>query len=277
MAVVETGFGFQSPGSTIAGSPLQPSGGFATAHFTSHQDTSTNHVGWLAPAASAVIPGTGQLLNNQDRGLVYLAAEVLLLNRYFSSRSTGNRERDRFRELAFTIARAPFAPTVRDTVFEYFEQVGMFVESGPFDADPGPGFSPPLDETTFNGQVWALARKTFFPDPDNPPDQESEEFLRALEFYRDRAVGPNFLWSWQDADSDRDLFRRSIRESDAAFRRATQQIGLVLVNHLLSTVDAFVSQRLSRRNRQADLTSWIWPSSVHGQGLSGGVTLTLSF
>ncbi len=252
---------------------VDPARGFAT---TEPQD-STVRAGWLGPAASVLIPGTGQLLKNQDRGLVYLAAEVFLLNRYFSSRSDGNRERDRFRDLAFTIARAAFQPTIRDTVFEYFEQVGKFVASGPFDMDPGPGFAPPTDAETFNGQIWTLAQQTFFADPDNPPGPESEEFLRALEFYRNRAVGPNFSWSWEDADLERDLFQQSIRDSDAAFRRATQQLGLVLVNHLLSTVDAFISQRLSRRNRLADLNSRVWQSPVTGSGITADLRLTLSF
>ena len=274
-AVVPQEHRFQGPDQLYRASLIQLNAGLGLGPRES-QDSSS-HTGWLGTAASAVLPGTGQLLNNQDRGLIYLAAEMFLLIRYFSSRSEGNRERDRFHDLAFTVARASFSPTVRDTVFEYFEEVSKFVASGPFDMDPGPGFTPPTDEKTFNGQIWALARQTFFADADDPPAPESEEFLRALEFYRDRAIGPNFSWSWQDAELQRDFFRQSIRDSDAAFRRATQQLGLVLVNHLLSTVDAFISQRISRRRRLAHLDSRVWQSTVAGRGLRADLRLRLSF
>jgi hypothetical protein len=244
-----------------------------------HQDAEQRRPSsrWLRPVASAVLPGAGQLLGGQDRGVLYLAAEVVLVATYFGARSEGRRERNRFRDLAFTVARAPFEPMLRDTVFEYFEQLEKFNESGPLDVDPGPGFVPPTDERTYNGQIWALARQTFFADPDDPPDPESEEFLRALEFYRSRAVGPNFFWSWRDAGLEQDLYRQSIRQSDAAFRRATQRLGLILVNHLLSTVDAFISERLSRRRRPTRVQALIWSLPGGADGIGAGVVIDVAF
>lgn len=206
---------------------------------------------WLPPVASAIVPGSGQLLRGQGRGAAYLAVEGLLLVRFFSFQSDGRRESDRYRDLAFSVARAPFGPTVRDTVFEYFEQMGKYVESGPFDTDPGPGLVPPTDARTYNGAIWELARSTFFTDPDAEPDVDSEEYQRALEFYRSRAIGPGFLWSWRNAGLEQDLYRQSIRLSDDGFRRATQQLGLLLANHLISAVDAFVTGRLGGGRRVA--------------------------
>jgi hypothetical protein len=204
---------------------------------------------WLPPAASAVLPGTGQLLQGKDRGALYLAAEGLLLVRYFSFNGEGRSAGERYRNLAFDIARAPFEPAIRDTTFEYFEQMGKFIESGPFDADPGPGFAPPTDERTYNGSVWLLARETFFPDPDSVPDVDSPEYQRALDFYQSRAVGPNFLWTWRNAGLEQDLFRGSIAQSDESFRRATQQLGLLLANHVISVIDAFITGRLGTGDR----------------------------
>ncbi|MBE0591666.1 MAG: hypothetical protein IH616_04620 [Gemmatimonadales bacterium] len=206
---------------------------------------------WLPPAASAVVPGSGQLLQGQSRGAIYLAVEGLLLVRFFSFQTEGRRESDRYRDLAFAVARAPFEPSVRDTVFEYFEQMGRYVESGPFDSDPGPGLVPPTDERTYNGNIWALARSTFFTNPDSIPDVESEEYQRALQFYRSRAIGTEFLWSWRNAGLEQDLYRQSIRRSDEGFRRATEQLGLLLANHLISAVDAFVTGRLGGGSRVA--------------------------
>lgn len=217
--------------------------------------TDTGRAPWLRPTASLLVPGTGQLLAGDDRAALYFVLEAALVTRFLSLHSEGRRERNRFRELAFTVARAPFQPSTRDTVFEYFEQMQAFIESGSFDTDPGPDLVPPLDERTFNGSIWALARQTFFTNPDSMPAVDSEEYRRAIEFYRARAVGPNFLWSWRDAGLERDLFAQAIRQSDEAFRRATRQLGLLLANHLLSAVDAFVSHRLSRTGREIQVSS----------------------
>jgi hypothetical protein len=200
--------------------------------------------GWVRPISSAIVPGSGQLMAGQSRGVIYLAVEAFLLVQVFSSRGLGSSERDRYTDLAFDVARAPFAPARKDTVFEYFEQLERFVDSGPFDTDPGPALVPPNDEFSYNGSVWKLARETFLPDP-GIPDTASVEYQRALEFYRSRAVGPNFQWSWRDAGLEQDLYRQSIKRSDDAFRSSTQYLGLLLANHLLSAVDAFVSYRLS--------------------------------
>jgi hypothetical protein len=224
----------------------------------------TSGPNWLPPVSSLLIPGSGQLILGQERGAIYLVLEAFLLTRFFAFHSEGHREGDRFRELALTVARAPFAPAVPDTAFEYYEKVGDFIESGPYDTDAGPDLVPPDDERTFNGSQWALARRTFFPDPDNPPPTDSPEYQRALDFYRSRAVGPNFLWTWRNAGLEQDLFRQSIRQSDEAFRRATTQLGLLLANHLLSAVDAFISTRLGGVQRRVALESSVRRGAAAG-------------
>jgi hypothetical protein len=183
---------------------------------------------------------------------LYLAAEAFLLLRLWSLEREGRRERDAFKDLAYSVARAPFRPARRDTVFEYYEAMQSYIESGPFSSGTGSEIIPPTDESTYNGYVWQLARETFLSYPDLPPDTASEEYRRALDFYASRAVGANFQWSWRDAGLERDLFKQSIERSDGAFRLATQYLGLVLVNHLVSTIDAFVTERLGS---QASLRS----------------------
>ena len=63
-----------------------------------------------------------------------------------------------------------------------------------------------------------------------------------------RAVTPAFLWSWQDAQLEQDVFRRTIARSNDAYRRAAQDLAVVIANHVLSTVDAYVTVRLRGRN-----------------------------
>jgi hypothetical protein len=222
---------------------------------------------WARPLASAILPGTGQLIARRERGALYIVAEAFLLTRFLALNGEGRRERSRYRELALVVARGPYQPAAVDTVFEYYEQMGRYVESGPFDTDPGTAIVPPTDERTYNGQIWALARRTFFADPDAPPPADSPEYQKALAFYTSRAIGPNFQWSWRNAGLEQDLYRQTIRQSDEAFRRASQELGLLLANHVLSAVDAFISERLSPGAgavvvETAVLPATEWPGTV---------------
>lgn len=201
---------------------------------------------WQAPLASLVVPGAGQFLLGHDRGVAYLAAEAFAILQYLRATNLARAQGDRFRDLAFAVARQPFAPVARDTVFEYFEQMSRFAASGAFDADPGPGFAPEADAGTYNGSVWLLARRTYWPDPNTPPVPTSPEYQRAVQFYMERAVGPGFAWTWRNAPLERESFRQAIRRSDGAYRDAQGYLGLLLANHALSAVDALISSRLSQ-------------------------------
>jgi hypothetical protein len=230
----------------------------------------SSRAGWVRPLASFLAPGTGQLLAGNERGALYLVAEAFLLTRFVSEEREGTRSGGQFRDLAFQVARGGYAPVTRDTLFEYFEQMGRYIESGPYDQDPGPGFAPASDPRTYNGNIWALARKTFFANPDSTPSADSEAYQRALEFYRRRAIGPGFQWSWRNAALEQDLFRQTIAQSDDAFRAAQQELGLLLANHLLSAIDAVVTRRLSTHGRRTDVTSQLWVPR-------GGSALTVVF
>ena len=200
---------------------------------------------FVRPLASLLVPGTGQLLAHQDRGAVYLAAEVYLVSRFLQLDREAMAEAQRFQNLAFDVARRTYGPVRRDTIFEYYEQMERFAESGAYDADPGGAFAPDTDSGTYNGSVWLLARRTYWEDPNVPPDPTSPQYWKALQFYQARAVGPNFQWSWRDHSLEHEVFRDYIKRSDNAFRHAQNQIGLVLANHVLSAVDALISARLS--------------------------------
>jgi len=176
---------------------------------------------------------------------VYLAAEVYLVSRFLQLDHEAMLEARRFQSLAFDVARRSYLPVRRDTIFEYYEQMERFAESGSYDGDPGPAFVPEADPQTYNGAVWLLARRTFWENPDVPPDPTSPEYWRALQFYQARAVGPNFQWSWRDHSLEHEVFRDYIKRSDTAFRRAQNQVGLLLANHVLSAVDALISARMS--------------------------------
>src|SRR5207244_1505593 len=111
------------------------------------------------------------------------------------------------------------------TVFEYFETMERFTESGQFDRGPGTAFVPEADTATYNGSVWLLTRRTFWTDPGVPPDPMSPEYLRAVQFYQQHAVGPAFVWSWRSKPLEQGVFRETIRRSDDAFRTAQNVVG----------------------------------------------------
>jgi hypothetical protein len=205
---------------------------------------------WVRPVASLLVPGTGQLLAGQERGAVFIAAELYLIARVLQLNQEAGHEADRFRDLAFVVARRAFAPVHRDTVFEYYETMERFTESGVYDVEAGAGFTPESDPDTYNGSVWLLARRTFWEDPEVPPDPTSPEYQRALQFYQSRAVGPGYRWSWHGASLEHGVFRASIRRSDAAFRSVQNQLGLLLANHVLSAVDALIASRLSAATKR---------------------------
>src|SRR2546428_485989 len=212
----------------------------------------------------------GQLLAHQDRGAVYLAAELIGLRRYPHLTSQVRGEARRYRALAFDVARRQFAPTPRDTVFEYYETMEHVTASGRYNLAPGPALVPETDLATFNGAVWLLARQTYWADPNTPPDPSTPAYMRALEFYQAHAVGPDFLWSWSNASLEQGVFREAIRKSDAAYRRAQNQLGLLLANHVLSAIDALISSRLAAAaGRSATLVVIGADGGKRGLGLCG--------
>jgi hypothetical protein len=192
------------------------------------------------------VPGGGQAILGQDRVIAYLAVEAYAWVRYAADRREGRRARATYRNLASEVARRPFSDVRPVGDFEYYEQMEKFAESGAFDAIAGGELDPEPDTSTANGAIWLLARQTFWADPWSPPERDSPEYRRAESFYRERAVAPEFRWSWANARLEYAEFRRTIRQSNNAFRNSLENLGLIIANHALSTVDAFITVRLRR-------------------------------
>jgi len=122
-----------------------------------------------------------------------------------------------------------------------------FAASGAFDAIPGGALDPEPDESTYNGSMWLLARQTYWRDPKDPPPATSAEYQSAISFYRNRAVSDDMRWSWLGTGDGLQQYRQAIAQSNSAFKRAEQTIVLVIANHFLSAVDAFVSVKVRAR------------------------------
>lgn len=202
---------------------------------------------WWAPLASAAAPGTGQAILSQKRWLPYLAFEVWAWIQYIDTRRDGGRRRRDYQAIARDVARSPFPGPYPVGDFEYYEHMLKNIESGDFDVVPGGPIDPESDTTTYNGRRWLDARRLFWEDPNSAPPSDSELYLRALEFYEGNAIPTQYRWSWRSAQFEYDVFRRAIVRSNVAYKRSVAYLGVIIANHALSAVDAFVTLRLRTR------------------------------
>jgi hypothetical protein len=215
---------------------------------------------WQRPLASLIVPGTGQLMAGQSRGVVYLAMEAWVIVRAVTLNQRGTSQARQYRDLAYQVARTPFTTVRVDGPFEYYETMEKFVESGVFDTDPTLAFAPESDTLTYNGSVWLLARRTYFSDPNVVPPPSDPAYVAAVRFYTDHAVTDEFRWSWRNARLEQDVYRQQIHASDRAFQQRTNYLGLLLLNHLASAVDALISLRRGPRPQAAPHLSFPGPT-----------------
>ena len=203
-------------------------------------------------AGSLLVPGSGQAAMGLRRWLVYGVVEVALVAGYLDRRAAADRFRDHYRDVAWEAARVhePGAAR-RDGSWGYYEAMSQYLTSGAFDRDPRmAGLQPETDPATYNGQVWELAAGMYLPGGSGEPGTPAWE--RALAYYRERAAGPDFLWSWAGSLPELERFRHWIGRSDEAARWTTRVGGLVLANHIVSAIDALLAARLAS-DRALDL------------------------
>jgi hypothetical protein len=234
-------------GSVRAGLPLHESPDRDTTGRERHSLALLNRLPeWSAPIASLAVPGIGQARLRQGRAAAYLAVECFLLLQYGKDLREGRRNEREYRDIARTIARRGFAASPPDTIWQYYEKVSEYVESGAFSmATSGPTV-PETDPSTYNGYQWLLARREFCVDA-APGSGCTPQYDRALALYESRAMRQPYRWSWTNAQLERDLYKRTIARTNDAFRRATFDLSAVIANHLLSAIDAFVVVRMMQQ------------------------------
>jgi hypothetical protein len=202
---------------------------------------------WWAPLASAAAPGSGQAVLGQKRWLPYLALEVWAWLQYVDVRREGSKRRSEYQALARDVARARYPGPHPVGDFEYYEHMLKNPESGEYDRLPGGEIDPETDTTTYNGRRWLDARRLFWEDPNNAPPIGSQSYVAAIDFYEVNAIPSEYRWSWRSAKLEYDVFRRTIMRSNVAYKRSVEYLGVIIANHALSSVDAFVTLRLRTR------------------------------
>lgn len=198
-----------------------------------------------ATVASAILPGAGQFWQGRKRWVAFLALEAVAVGYHLDARADGHRFRRAYRDLAWEQARGAPVPRV-DADFDYYERLTHWTRSGQYDADPGaPGVQPERDPTSYNGAQWELAAELYLDgNPDALPGTMG--YTDALRFYEERAYDDTLVWDWSGIPEEQVRFARLIERSDARFQRAGVALTVVIANHLLSAVDAFVAGRSGR-------------------------------
>jgi len=198
----------------------------------------------ISPAVfSLVIPGAGQHVLGQRRKWLYGAIEAAGWLFFIERRAAGAGARDVYRDYAWDHGRIQNGSRI-DGDFPYYETLTHWTRSGDFDADPATsGVQPETDPSTYNGYAWQLASAIFLPPGGPPPSPSDPAYQNALAYYQDRAYGTDLLWDWSSTPQGQARLNELIADSDDRFREATTVLGAVIANHLISAVDAFVSNR----------------------------------
>jgi len=177
----------------------------------------------------------------QRRKWLYLAVEVAGWAFFVERRHSGADYRRRYRDFAWENGRIQSGARV-DGDFTYYETLTHWAASGSFDRDPGTvGVQPELDPGTYNGSTWSLASQIFGADT----VQTTPAYQNALAFYSLRAYPTELLWDWSGNAGAQARFSGLVDTSDRRFQQATNLLGVVFLNHLASTIDAFISSRTS--------------------------------
>lgn len=189
----------------------------------------------LAPIASAIVPGAGQMMLDNNRSIAYLAVEALGWWQYRKHVHERSAQETAFKELSRRVARSHFTPDGGDGNWTYYEMMRDYVESGDYTTSDNGSIVPPTDTATFNGHVWLDALRTH------------SSSAEALAQYEQRAIRPELQWSWKNARLQWDLFSQLTQKRNDANRAAARDLLLLAGNHLLSMVDAFATFRVQVR------------------------------
>ena len=197
----------------------------------------------IALVASALLPGAGQFYLKEERWVPFAAIEAWAWISYANQKSRGRSLEQRYRNLAWDVARRVCGCVRRDTAFAYYEAMKDFNESGRFDIDEGiDGIQPDTNQTAYNGSQWQRAKELYMGGQELPPGTAQHD--SAIAYYRRNAVPTNYRWTWLDSPLEQDAFGRLIEQSDDALRVSTRALGLILANHVVSAIDALVAARL---------------------------------
>jgi hypothetical protein len=175
---------------------------------------------FLAGLLSAVVPGSGQLVQGQRRGWLYLGAEAVIWFSYFALHGAGDQSREDYQEFA-------------DDHWDLERYAGPDGES------PATGCGEDLGPT------------------ENFP-QEKAELLDLREndrdgFYDEIGINTVYACGW-DAQGNRGTFQGMRNHANDLFGASNVVASVAVLNHLVSAIDA--ARSAARRRRDAPSLGW---------------------
>jgi hypothetical protein len=181
----------------------------------------------------------------QTRAAGYAALELYSWLQYAESRRDARRFRQEYQRIARNTARQPCPNPCPNGDWNYYERLESprYVGSGRFDAVPGGAIDPETADSTYNGEVWLLARELYFGDQSELPPSDAR-YQSALAYYQRNAYTEPFAWSWRNGQAQLAEYRLAIARRNSADQSATNALGVVIANRVLSLVDAFVTVRV---------------------------------
>jgi hypothetical protein len=224
--------------------------------FDADSERMVSRIQYKPVLLSALLPGSGQIYQGQVRGYAYLAAEVASIAGWVIFRNKGNDSKEEFIDFAWEKSRLGVSTRNERGDDGYYEHVARWVKSGEFDVDRNYDLSDPFtidpwtESGAYNGEQWRIASITYFQqDTTGTYIGTRADSLAALQFYAGRAYEEVFYWDWATVDEER--FRANMNqyldlrdESNSAFQNATLSLVLLMANHAVSVIDAFISSRV---------------------------------
>ena len=163
--------------------------------------------------ASLLVPGWGQrLAGRAGRARAFLATEAVLIGVFIGLRIQGEVRQERYIDYAELFAGVREASGKSDG---YYRNLGRYASTADYEDDLMRDARARYGDDIEQREAYVASRR--------PPADEA--------------------WLWEST-AHREAFTEMRRGSRSSFHRADQMIGIILLNHLLSAVDA---ARLSRR------------------------------
>lgn len=170
---------------------------------------------FVAGAMSAIIPGTGQLIQGQNRGWLYLGVEIASWFTYASLRSAGSQAEEDYRQFA-------------DSHWDW-ERYGT-------ETNCGEGLGP-IDFETESAQLL-------------------DSYMNAQDqFYDDIGSQDVYACGW-DEQGNRSSYQSMQGNADNLYQASEFVVAVIVINHLVSAVDAAKSASNRRKAERTQSINW---------------------
>lgn len=222
----------------LAGSSAEPGGDGADAAV---RDAAGRPVSpFLAGLMSAVVPGSGQLVQGQRRGLVYLGVEAVIWFSYFALHDAGNQSQTDYQEFA-------------DAHWSFDRY------AGPDGNSPASGCGTDLGPT----EDFQKEKADLVDLRDNNTDG----------YYEEIGINSVYACGW-DAQTNRSDFLGMRGHANDLFGAANTVASVAILNHLVSAIDA---ARSAARRGRASASSLGWRVAPARGGVAVQMALSRTF